>query len=165
MIRLNFPNIFNKSFSSDGQSLSSKMLQTIHSDTEYLPRLSNPGSFFSFLIFFFSDDPEILSTLNPFVAIALTSEKRITLFPLFDILKAVHGYFFRGYFSDLYGLNHLQANTFSSFWTSLHENEKSSLVLGPTFSRKNKGCIPFSRSKFGFCDRKFDVVPLRTKPI
>ena len=38
--------------------------------------------------------PEILSTLNPFVSIALTSEKRITLFPFSDILKPVHGYFF-----------------------------------------------------------------------
>ena len=44
--------------------------------------------------------PEILSTLvlNRFVAIALTSEKGITLFTFSDILKPVHGYFFRGYF-------------------------------------------------------------------
>ena len=41
--------------------------------------------------------PEILSTLNPFVAIPLTSEKRITLFPFPDILKPVPGFFFRGY--------------------------------------------------------------------
>ena len=38
--------------------------------------------------------PEILSTLNPFIAIALTSKKGITLFPFSDTLKPVHGYFF-----------------------------------------------------------------------
>ena len=82
--------------------------------------------------------PESLSSLvlNPLVAITLTSEKGITLFPFSDILKPVHGYFVRGYFSDLFGLNLLQANTFSIFWTSLHEHEESSLVLGPTFSTK-----------------------------
>ena len=46
--------------------------------------------------------PEVLSTLNPFVAISLTSGKRITLFPFSYILKPVHGYFFRGYFSDFF---------------------------------------------------------------
>ena len=61
--------------------------------------------------------PESLSSLvlNPLVAITLTSEKGITLFPFSDILKPVHGYFVRGYFSDLFGLNLLQANTFSIF--------------------------------------------------
>ena len=44
--------------------------------------------------------PEILSTLNPFVAIALTSKKGITLFPFSDILKQVHGYFFS---EDIFG--------------------------------------------------------------
>ena len=44
--------------------------------------------------------PEILSTLNPFVAIALTSKKGITLFPFSDILKPVHGYFFS---EDIFG--------------------------------------------------------------
>ena len=44
--------------------------------------------------------------------------------------------FFRGYLSDFFGLNLPQANTFSSFWTSPYENEKSSLVLGARFSRK-----------------------------
>ena len=42
--------------------------------------------------------PDILSTLNPFVAIALTSKKGITLFPFSDILKPVHGCFFRRIF-------------------------------------------------------------------
>ena len=61
----------------------------------------------------------------------LQVKNRITLFPFSDILKPAQGYFFRGYFSDFFGLNLLQANTFSSFWTSPHENENSSLVLGP----------------------------------
>ena len=44
--------------------------------------------------------PEILSTLNPFIAIALTSKKGITLFPFSDILKPVHRYFFS---EDIFG--------------------------------------------------------------
>ena len=110
--------------------LSSKMLHAIHSDTEYLPRLSNPGSFFSFL-FRRPQNSYLHSIIS--LPLPLQVKKRITLFPFFDILKAVHGYFFRGHFSDFYGLNLLQANTSSSFWTSLHKNEKSNLVLGPTF--------------------------------
>ena len=42
----------------------------------------------------------LLSTLNPFIAIALTSKKGITLFPFSDILKPVHGYFFS---EDIFG--------------------------------------------------------------
>ena len=111
--------------------------------------------------------PDILSTLNPFVAIALTSKKGITLFPFSDILKPVHGCFFRRIFlghrlifleftlcrkipfmwcnpSELV-FEQVSTNTKNrvsfwalrvSFWTSLYEHEKSSLVLGPTFSRK-----------------------------
>ena len=58
----------------------------------------------------------------------LQVKNRITLFPFSDFLKPA-----QGYFSDFFGLNLLQANTFSSFWTSPYENEKSSLVLGPAF--------------------------------
>ena len=55
--------------------------------------------------------------------------------------------FLRGYFSDFFGLNLLQANTFCSFervptktknrvsFWGLRFREKSSLVFCPTFSR------------------------------
>ena len=60
--------------------------------------------------------PEILSTLNPFVAIALTSKKGITLFPFSDILKPVHGYFFLEdifcTYINFFGIYPLPANTF-----------------------------------------------------
>ena len=41
-----FPNIFNNFFSSVGESLSSKMPKPSTQFSSYLPRLSNPGSFF-----------------------------------------------------------------------------------------------------------------------
>ena len=59
--------------------------------------------------------PEILSTLNPFVAIPLTSEKRITLFPFPDILKPVPGFFFQRIFLSqiiFWGIYPPPANTF-----------------------------------------------------
>ena len=99
--------------------------------------------------------PDILSTLNPFVAIALTSKKGITLFPFSDILKPVHGCFFRRIFlghrlifleftlsrkipfiwcnpSELV-FEQVSTNTKNrvSFW-ALRFREKSSLVFCPT---------------------------------
>ena len=86
----------------------------------------------------FSAYPFINKVFTPEIiyaqSVALTSEKPHHIISLIsDILKPAHGYFFRGCFSDFFGLKLLQANTFSSFWTSPYENEKSSLVLGPTF--------------------------------
>ena len=85
---------------------------------------------------FTPDDPRNYLRSIRSLPLPLQVKNRITLFPFSDILKPVHGYFFRGYFSDFFGLDLLHANTFSSFWTGPYENEKSCLVLGPTFSRK-----------------------------
>ena len=150
-----FPNTFNKSFSSDGQSLSSKMLQAIHSDTEYLPRLSNPGSFFSFLIFFFSDDPRNLLYTQSFRCHCPYKWKNAShYFPCLIFCRQCMVFFSGDIFLTFMDLSFSRQIPFLvfervstktknrvSFW-ALRFREKSSLVFCPTFSRK--GCIPFS---------------------
>ena len=107
---------------------------------------------------FTPDDPRNYLRSIRSLPLPLQVKNRITLFPFSDILKPVHGYFFRRYFSDFFVLYLLQANTFSSFWTGSYKNEKSSLVLGPTFSRKIEsrfGPYVFEKNRVSFFAVRF----------